>query len=378
MTHFTLEAAALDGQAEHDMASFLRAHPTFDAEATAAFQVHPVCRLRQLTFIGVSLPPLYLSAYCEMLRGNTTLEEFNVWGCYMNVGTALHAPDILKNNQTLRTARFPAALNNYFLRSKDGGIHGISKHGQLIVDVLYRANSEAMNPAWDAFDAVREHLFAAPTAAQAALDRRTMEEANHELRWYVGRFMSVATSPGGTHTFDDPAGLVMQHLGDARSLRDVVHLSELGKTVDRHRFREGQPTPASVKTLVTGANAEAVSQNLSTAPLKVNTVSGYGANRDLRTAVRENDPVKVRDRKEEGAINFQGLVDRDVRSQAVLGALRAPVTTTTEAIITKGTSTATTTTTVTTSTTLTTTDATDATDATIAVTPEGTEAPKEA
>lgn len=369
LTHFTLDGGHLR---ESNMAWSLQAAPAFDAQATAVFRRNPTCRLRSLTMTGVLLPPQYFLAFCEMLGENTSLEDVNLSGCCVNVETALKLPNILKNNWTLRTCRLPLNLRNYFWVSKNGGIYGISKRGELVFDEQVQEDAAVRKSAKTAYETVRKEVARAPTAAQALLDQRAMEAANSELRGYVGRFMSMAASPKGMHAFDDPAGLVMGYLGDAKSLREVVHLTEVGTAVDLHQLHKGGQTPASVKALVRAANADAVSKELPTAPLKVNTVNAGGANLALRSAARNIDPDEVRRLVAADAINFKGLVDRDVRSRKVLAALRPPVTTTTASVVTTGTSTATATTTATTSTTTTTTTTATPT----AVHPDGTKTPK--
>ncbi|MDO9434710.1 hypothetical protein [Hydrogenophaga sp.] len=325
LTHLRVETGRLYGWGASEMASYLRRNPKFDATVTAKIPDNPTGNLQELTVIGVPLSPRYTAAFFGRLRGNMSLQYLNLSGNIIGIGAVLMLPEILANNRTLRHCQLPEDPANYFLMSDDGGIHGVSKHNKLDVEEHAENDPAALKSAQEAFEKLRGLVATAPTAAQSMLDRRSREEAAQYLQMAVSSLMSQAAGPHHAHTFDDPAGVVMEYLGDARSLREVVHLSEQNKTVDHHKLHLGNPTPAPVKALVRTANAQAASKGLDTAPLAVNRVNARGANRALRTAARNDDPVDVRNQKKAGAINFHGLVDRDARSPAVLAALREPV-----------------------------------------------------
>lgn len=327
----TLQAIQLENDAGRMMALNLNDMPAHAVLATNEFARDPRLHLASLTMIGVAFTPDFTAMFSEVLADNDTLVNLNLSGCHVSITMAVDLPEILANHKTIRNCWLPKDPGHYYFEHGDR-FHDLSLRFDLWLHHL--ASDDEAASAQEDFAKIRALARTAPTATQAMLDAKHREAqravANEALALNVGGVLQMATSLQST-AFNDIAKGVLPYLvgeNDAKALRDVVHLSEVGKPVDHHKLHAGGKTPESVKVVVGAANADAVAKGLPTAPLAVNTVDAQRRNKPLREAVQQNDAAAVRTLKGKSAINFGGRNTPDVRSREVLEALNPGITNT--------------------------------------------------
>ncbi len=115
------------------------------------------------------------------------------------------------------------------------------------------------------------------TAPQDLLDRRAREALSAPvfaaLKGDLANLLTMASGSGKSAALGDVAGVVLQHMGDAQSLRSLVHLSELNKPMHALSWRGDPQARDGVQTWVAMANAREVCHDLPRAPLAVNEVA---------------------------------------------------------------------------------------------------------
>lgn len=327
LRHVKLRGNPLTGRAGSSITLGIGGMSGYAAQAEEEFARHRILHLESLTMIGVVLTPDFTSTFSEVLAANDTLVHLNLSGCNLSATMPLDFPSVFANHNKIRNCTFPRETDRYYFAYGERFYDTSPQSG---LRPNYLASPVEMASAREYFAKLSANFSEAPTATQAMLDEKHRGMANEALALNVGGLLQMV-SKLPTTAFDDIAKGVLPYLAgasDAKALREVVHLSEVGKVADVHRLHADGRTPESLKVVVAAANADAVSRGLPTAPLEVNTVDVQHRNKQLRDAIQKDDALAVHAATQAGAINFGGRNTRDVRSRAVLEALHPGITNT--------------------------------------------------
>ncbi|MDO9437476.1 hypothetical protein [Hydrogenophaga sp.] len=305
----------------------------------------PSFRLQSLALIGMPLSSDAIRALLQSLElTNSPLRDLNLSGGFMDAQAAAELINWLQNNLTLNTLELPHHASAYYVRSKDGRIHGLGAQAPggdsraldpretFRLKVSRNANLLETKNAQEAFNALP---FKSPQALQDRLQRNALaRHALPELQRRVAPLMAVASGSLQPSLFNDVSGLVASYLLNsllnAHQVSSAIHLSEANKAMGRllHDATTAAATgktPEVVKQVIRQDNKGAERRKPRRVPASVNTVNARGANAKLLAAAHKNKVELLRELKRKDAIDFGGQAQQAVTSFDALDALQGPM-----------------------------------------------------